>query len=250
MSQPIPRLRVFAGPNGSGKSTIKDSLLPQWLGVYVNADDIEKAIRTQGFLEFAEFGCTAEDLAELPMFMASSSLLRLANLLDAAARLQVDGTRLLFGAEPVNSYLASVLSDFIRHHLLRPGKSFTFETVMSSPDKVDFMRRAREQGFRTYLYFVATEDPEINIERVRNRVLNGGHPVPEDKIISRYHRSLELLPAAVEQSSRAYVFDNSNHARTWIAEITDGDDMELQTDQMPHWFRTALWDPFAGTTDT
>ncbi|MET3604620.1 putative ABC-type ATPase [Sphaerotilus sulfidivorans] len=116
MSQPIPRLRVFAGPNGSGKSTIKDSLLPQWLGVYVNADDIEKAIRTQ--------------------------------------------------------------------------------------------------------------------------------------VISRYHRSLELLPAAVEQSSRAYVFDNSNHARTWIAEITDGDDMELQTDQMPHWFRTALWDPFAGTTDT
>ncbi|MEN9366882.1 MAG: hypothetical protein RL489_1240 [Pseudomonadota bacterium] len=187
MSQPIPRLRVFAGPNGSGKSTIKDSLLPQWLGVYVNADDIEKAIRTQGFLG---------------------------------------------------------------HHLLRTGKSFTFETVMSSPDKVDFMRRAREQGFRTYLYFVATEDPEINIERVRNRVLNGGHPVPEDKIISRYHRSLELLPAAVEQSSRAYVFDNSNHARTWIAEITDGDDMELQTDQMPHWFRTALWDPFAGTADT
>ena len=227
MSQPTPRLRVFAGPNGSGKSTIKDSLLPQWLGVYVNADDIEKAIRTQGFLEFAEFGCTVDDLAGLPAFMANSSLLHLANLLDAAARLLVKGTRLHFGAEPVNAYFASVLSDFIRHHLLRTGKSFTFETVMSSPDKVDFMRRAR----------------------VRNRVLNGGHPVPEDKIISRYHRSLELLPAAVEQSSRAYVFDNSNHARTWIADITDGDDMELQTDQMPNWFRSALWDQFAGAAD-
>ena len=78
---------------------------------------------------------------------------------------------------------------------------------------------------------------------------NGGHPVPEDKIISRYHRSLELLPAAVEQSSRAYVFDNSNHARTWIADITDGDDIELQTDQMPNWFRSALWDQFAGAAD-
>lgn len=249
MSQATPRLRVFAGPNGSGKSTIKDSLLPQWLGVYVNADDIEKAIRTQGCLEFAEFGCTADDLVLLPAFMANSSLLRLAGLLEAATRLRVEGTRLLFGTEPVNSYFASVLSDFIRHQLLRAGKSFTFETVMSSPDKVEFMRRAREQGFRTYLYFVATEDPEINVERVRNRVLNGGHPVPEDKIISRYHRSLELLPAAVEQSSRAYVFDNSTHERTWIAEITDGNDMELQTDQMPHWFRSALWDQFAGTAD-
>ena len=227
MSQPTPRLRVFAGPNGSGKSTIKDSLLPQWLGVYVNADDIEKAIRTQGFLEFAEFGCTVDDLAGLPAFMANSSLLHLADLLDAAARLLVKGTRLHFGAEPVNSYFASVLSDFIRHHLLRTGKSFTFETVMSSPDKVDFMRRAR----------------------VRNRVPNGGNPVPEDKIISRYHRSLELLPAAVEQSSRAYVFNNSNHARTWIADITDGDDMELQTDQMPNWFRSARWDQFAGAAD-
>lgn len=250
MSQATPRLRVFAGPNGSGKSTIKDSLLPQWLGVYVNADDIEKAIRTQGHLEFAEFGCTPDDLTRLPAFMANSSLLRSANLVDAAARLQVEGTRLLFGTEAVNSYFASVLSDFIRHHLLRTGKSFTFETVMSSPDKVDFMRRAREQGFRTYLYFVATEDPDINIERVRNRVLNGGHPVPEDKIVSRYHRSLELLPSAIEQSSRAYVFDNSNHERLWIAEITDGDDMELQTDRMPNWFRTALWDQFSGTPDT
>lgn len=249
MSHATPRLRVFAGPNGSGKSTIKDSLLPQWLGVYVNADDIEKGIRTQGVLDLAEFGCTAEDVAQLPSFMAQSSLLQLAGLLESASRLRVQNTQVVFGAEPVNSYFASVLSDFIRHQLLRAGKSFTFETVMSSPDKVEFMRRAREQGFRTYLYFVATEDPEINIERVRNRVRNGGHPVPEDKIISRYHRSLELLPAAVEQSSRAYVFDNSTHERTWVAEITDGDDMELQTDQMPHWFRAALWDQFAGTAD-
>lgn len=177
MSQPTPRLRVFAGPNGSGKSTIKDSLLPQWLGVYVNADDIEKAIRTQGFLEFAEFGCTVDDLAGLPAFMANSSLLHLADLLDAAARLLVKGTRLHFGAEPVNAYFASVLSDFIRHHLLRTGKSFTFETVMSSPDKVDFMRRAR----------------------VRNRVLNGGPPRPG----RQDHQPLPPLAGVAAGSRRA-----------------------------------------------
>jgi predicted ABC-type ATPase len=38
----VPRLRIFAGPNGSGKSTIKDMLPQAWLGVYINADDIEK----------------------------------------------------------------------------------------------------------------------------------------------------------------------------------------------------------------
>jgi predicted ABC-type ATPase len=36
-----PRLRVLAGPNGSGKSTIKGELKPEWIGVFVNADEIE-----------------------------------------------------------------------------------------------------------------------------------------------------------------------------------------------------------------
>ncbi|HSI50226.1 MAG TPA: hypothetical protein VLA61_18290 [Ideonella sp.] len=40
-----PRLRVFAGPNGSGKSTIHELLRPEWIGAYVNADEIEKALR-------------------------------------------------------------------------------------------------------------------------------------------------------------------------------------------------------------
>ncbi len=40
MSAPTPRLRMFAGPNGSGKSTIKEFLHSEWLGVYVNADEI------------------------------------------------------------------------------------------------------------------------------------------------------------------------------------------------------------------
>lgn len=52
----VPRLRVFAGPNGSGKSTIKDVLPPQWLGLYVNADEIEKVLRASGRLDLAEFG--------------------------------------------------------------------------------------------------------------------------------------------------------------------------------------------------
>jgi len=47
----FPRLRIFAGPNGSGKSTLKDVLPADLLGVYVNADDIEKNIRLNGRLK-------------------------------------------------------------------------------------------------------------------------------------------------------------------------------------------------------
>lgn len=51
MNTAVPRLRMFAGPNGSGKSAIKDLLPKQLLGVYVNPDEIEKAIRDVGFLD-------------------------------------------------------------------------------------------------------------------------------------------------------------------------------------------------------
>ncbi len=60
--------------------------------------------------------------------------------------------------------------------------TFTFETVMSHPDKIELLHKAQQSGFRTYLYYVATEDPEINISRVENRVSSGGHPVPREKI--------------------------------------------------------------------
>jgi predicted ABC-type ATPase len=113
---------------------------------------------------------------------------------------------------------------------------------MSSPDKVALLRKAQERGFRTYLYFVATDDPMINISRVRNRVRLGGHPVPEDKIVSRYGRSLGLLLDAIRHNDRAYIFDNSSHESTWLAEVTNGEDLELRTEQIPAWFKSAIWD--------
>jgi predicted ABC-type ATPase len=243
MTALAPRLRMFAGPNGSGKSTIKDMLPAEWLGVYVNADEIEKSIRATGWLNLSDFQVTAKAVA-LRDFLAASALLSKAGLLVQAQQLTLVDGLVQFGDVEVNSYFASVLADFIRHQLLAEKASFTFETVMSSPDKVDFLHKAQRAGYRTYLYFVATEDPDINVARVQARVEMGGHPVAEDKIRSRYVRTLELLPEAVAYADRAYIFDNSGGARVWIAEVTSGTEIEIKTDSMPAWFKTALWDKF------
>lgn len=72
----------------------------------------------------------------------------------------------------------------------------------------------------------------------------GGHPVPKDKIISRYYRSLDLLMDAVQSTNRAYIFDNSSHQHIWVAEATDGRTLEMKTSMMPAWFKKALWDKF------
>lgn len=237
----IPRLRMFAGPNGSGKSTIKAVIRPELLGVYINPDEIEKEIRERDFLDLKPFqvDTTADEILS---FFNASVLLAHAGLLDEAACLRFNDDKLSFFEVSVNSYFASVAADFIRHKLLERGTSFTFETVMSSADKVQFLQKAQQRGFRTYLYFVATDDPIINISRVRNRVRLGGHPVPDDKVIARYGRSLDLLLEAIRHTNRAYIFDNSGSAQILLAEVSDGKTLTMKTDQMPAWFKTAVWE--------
>lgn len=240
----VPRLRMFAGPNGSGKSTLKSVISPALLGVYINPDEIEKDIRERDFLDLSAYAVETR-AEEILGFFRQSPLLASADLLDEANELRFTDNKLIFHAVIVNAYFASVAADFIRRKLLESRISFTFETVMSFTDKVELLRQAQALGFRTYLYFIATEDPIINISRVRHRVKMGGHPVPEDKIMSRYQRSLDLLRDAVRYSHRAYIFDNSSSERVWLAEVTDGQILELKTDSIPHWFKAALWDVFS-----
>jgi predicted ABC-type ATPase len=99
----------------------------------------------------------------------------------------------------------------------------------------------RASGYRTYLYFIATEDPEIHINRVRNRVAAGGHQLPTEKIVQRYGRCLALLPAPVAALNRAYLFDNSG-ADLLLAEVTDGTDLEFKVEEIPDWFMGAYVD--------
>ena len=191
MSPITPRLRMFAGPNGSGKSVLKQHLPLALLGFYLNPDEIEQEIRKQGFLDLASYGATT-DAEEVLAFFKKSEFLVLNRLCETADLLSFSDGRLNFTHVPINSYFASATVDFLRQKLLERRVSFTFETVMSHPSKVDLLRHAQTAGYRTYLYFIATDDPEINISRVRNRVRLGGHDVPEDRIASRYYRSLDL----------------------------------------------------------
>lgn len=97
----------------------------------------------------------------------------------------------------------------IRESCLREGRSLAFETVLSMPDKLDFIARAKAAGFFVRLFFVGTDDPSINAKRIALRVMEGGHEVAIGKIISRYARSLANCLAAIRLADRAYLYDNS-----------------------------------------
>lgn len=235
LSDATPRLRMFAGRNGSGKSTIKSKIPEEILGEFINPDEIEAEINRLNFLDFGKYSLQTKQV-ELFNFFKNSTLLEKANLLSEARKLKFKKNRVEFVEVQINSYFASVIADFIRQKLILAHKSFSFETVMSSRDKVDFLEKARQSGYRNYLYFVATDDPLINISRVEHRVKTGGHDVPKDKIKTRYYRSLELLWDAIKLTNRAYIFDNSGDEAIFIAEITEAENIKIQQGDVPAWF--------------
>jgi len=104
---------------------------------------------------------------------------------------------------------AQIIADRRREACIENRSSFSFETVMSHPSKVDILVRAKEAGFFVQLFFVGTDNPQTNIERVALRVAQGGHDVPREKIISRWARTMEYLSEAIRSADQAFVFDNS-----------------------------------------
>ncbi len=231
------RIRIFAGPNGSGKSTIKSVISDRLLGYYINPDDIEKEVKSQGYLDIRMFDIKT-DRNEIVSFFENHPLTPRSENGDYIDEITyVDKGFISFHNLGIDSYLSAILTDFLRYKFLEAGKSFTFETVMSSPDKIEILKKAQEEGYRTYLYYVATEDPLINLLRIGHRVKSGGHNVPNDKVITRYYRSLDLLFEAIKHTDRAFVFDNSRDKKIWVAEIIGGSEIKLQTEEIPVWFQ-------------
>ena len=106
-------------------------------------------------------------------------------------------------------YKAANVAAARREQCLTQRKSLVFETVLSSPDKIEFVKKAKSAGFFIRVFFVGTSHPSINAARVAQRVMEGGHDVPIPKIISRYSRSIANCSVLARIADRCYVYDNS-----------------------------------------
>jgi predicted ABC-type ATPase len=110
---------------------------------------------------------------------------------------------------PQSVLSAARLADEQRKKCLALKQSLAFETVLSTPEKNDFLQMAHDSGYFIRLFFVGTSHPSINAARVAIRFLEGGHSVPIPKIISRYSKSIANCAVAASIADRSYVFDNS-----------------------------------------
>lgn len=129
-----------------------------------------------------------------------------------------------------------------RYECLENGEDFVFETVFSSVEKMDFIRKAKDAGFFIRIFYVCTESPLININRIAQRYLNGGHEVPISKVISRYYSSLKNISKAMEIADRVYLYDNSieNKEPRLILRTADGKIAKRYTDDFPDWVKAII----------
>jgi len=122
-------------------------------------------------------------------------------------------------------------------------RNFTIETTLSGGNAIRQMQKAREMGYHVSLCYVGLNSPGHYIERVRQRVLQGGHFIPAETIRHRYVTSFENLPKAMRLANEVFLFDNSKFYETKV-EIKENQ-IVRQAPDLPDWAIKALhaWDP-------
>ncbi|ORU94817.1 MAG: hypothetical protein A6F72_09250 [Cycloclasticus sp. symbiont of Poecilosclerida sp. N] len=142
-----------------------------------------------------------------------------------------------------HSYEAARIAETMRLELLQQGRTFCFETVFSHPSKIDFVAQAKTMGYEIVLVFIHLDQISLNQARISQRVSEGGHNVPEDKVKSRIPRTLQNIKQVLPLCNRCYFLDNSRLDNPFqqIAEIQNGK-LAVKAEPLPQWAETMLFD--------
>ena len=107
------------------------------------------------------------------------------------------------------SYEAARIASERRAAFIADKRDFVTETVFSHPSKLALVDEAKAAGFTLIVMHVGVETPELSVARVKARVDEHGHAVPEDKVRARFERCGALIRQAVLKADRGFVYDNS-----------------------------------------
>jgi predicted ABC-type ATPase len=122
-----------------------------------------------------------------------------------------------FDTEQVAFAAGRIMLKRIRE-LARQRESFAFETTLSTRTYLDWLKASQEAGYSIDLIFLWLSAPQLAVERVRDRVLLGGHSVPDDVIKRRFYRGLRNFFELYQSiSSRWWMYDNSDESPELVA---------------------------------
>ena len=104
------------------------------------------------------------------------------------------------------------------NHYVKRGEDFGFETTLSGRSYLGLIRRLKKLGYRVHFFFLLVPTVDLALTRVRGRVMEGGHDIPESVVRRRFGRSLQNFFADYRQLGDSWiVFDNSGATPAVVA---------------------------------
>ena len=126
----------------------------------------------------------------------------------------------------------------LRNVAIRQGKSFNEETTPCGKTIIKLFEKLKENGYKINLYYVGLKNSDIALVRIKNRVANGGHNIPAEKVRKRYEESINNLEKVIPLCDSVSVLDNSESFRR-LATTKEGKLIQ-KADKVPFWFNSKL----------
>lgn len=132
-----------------------------------------------------------------------------------------------FQPEKVSIEAGRIMLNRIKE-LIESGENFAFETTLSTRSYTHTVKKAQEKGYNVVLLFFWLQRVELAIERVKERVREGGHNIPTDVVKRRYKKGIyNLFELYLPVIDSVLIFDNSEGKHELIAEKIEGNQLTL-----------------------
>lgn len=132
------------------------------------------------------------------------------------------------------------------NNCLSKGLDFNQETTLSGKSIINTVKKAKNLGYTINLHYIGIESPELAIKRVKGRVEQGGHGIPEETICKRFYKSLENLQEVLTLCDNVYIYDNSIIKRNLV--IIENGEIKFKS-HIPEYMKKYLEDYIMNISD-
>ena len=156
----------------------------------------------------------------------------------------VNADFIAFGLSPLNSIAVQFDAGriFLKeiYRFIEQRVNFAFETTLAGRSHLSLIKKLRKDGWNIVLLFLWIPDPDFSRDRVRQRVEEGGHDIPDEAIYRRFPRIMyNFQYLYIPQCDEVYCYDNSSPNPVLIFEQSDSDKNVIQHEHYKNIVRCA-----------
>ena len=138
----------------------------------------------------------------------------------------------------IDQVKAAKIAIGLRNECMEKGNSFNEETTLTGKTILKLIDKVREKNYKLHLFYVGVGSPDISKERIKKRVADGGHHIPNEVVDKRYKESLKNFEKILKEFDNVVVYDNSVRFRT-LLQIIDKKVIKI-ADDLPKWMENTI----------